>query len=85
MTAFIKKLKKSDSKKNINKVPAPKGIENLFSKFEYYFMQKISTTKNVFKWAYELFVTDYRVDTCPALYITASGIIMLSFKSIGQF
>ena len=40
---------------------------------------------NKFQWTYGLFGYNYRVTTLSRLYLTVSGVIILSLKSIGQF
>ena len=53
-----------------------------------YFMLKMYVkykNKHVLNWTYVYFVQSYRVATLSTFYLTLSGIIIPSFKPIGQF
>ena len=48
-------------------------------------VSKISKNKHVLNWTYGLFGQNYRVATLSSFYLTVSGIIIPSLKSIKQF
>ncbi len=99
LTKFIKaKVKKLEAKTNIDKYRVAANITeyHIASKLIFLrliiqnFMKKrrlfhVKMSKiNMFKWTCGLFGHNYRVAALSTLYLTVSGIIIPSLKSIGQ-